>query len=154
MTQQGVRNGGLGSVHNSSSLQLLPPHTFPLLLRGVSKVRGPSGVSVGSSVGPPGTVGNPPSGSWSASFPPFQALVSAGLFLSRFSPLSQMLCSIFLPCVKYVATEVPPSWLVGSVVPCGGSVGTSCVRHGAALASPHGGHPCSPPLPAPGTCTQ
>jgi len=45
---------------------------------------------------------------------------------------------------------VPAPWLLGAAVPCGGSVGTSCVWHREALDFPHGGHPCKTLLPAPG----
>lgn len=37
----------------------------------------------------------------------------------------------------HVFPEVPPAWLCGSAAPGGGTLRNSCVRHQAALASPH-----------------
>ena len=64
---------------------------------------------------------------WSTSF-------CSGLVLPFGS--SVFLLSIFLAFLKYVFTEVPPGWLMGSAASCGGSVAelvaTCCVEHRAA----------------------
>jgi len=48
-------------------------------------------------------------------------LVFTGLFLTLFSPHSSPPYSVLL-FLKYVLSEVPPAWLMGSAVSCGGSV--------------------------------
>jgi len=78
-------------------------------------------------------------------------LVSARLFISHFS-FPAAVAQRFLPFLEYVIVEMPPSWLLGSAVPCGETIGAgwnSCVWHRAALASSHRNHPAAP-LPAPG----
>jgi len=54
----------------------------------------------------------------------------------------------FLPFLKYVFTKVLLAWQMGSALTSGGSIleppGSGCFWHTAALASSHGGHPCSP----------
>lgn len=55
----------------------------------------------------------------------------------------------FLLILEYFSPEVLLWCLLGSAVPCGGSIGTSCVRNGEIVAS-YGGHPCSTLLPASG----
>jgi len=50
-----------------------------------------------------------------------------------------MCCS--LPFLRHLFPEVPLPWLMGSAVPCGGSMvepaGTGRAQHGAAPATPH-----------------
>lgn len=84
---------------------------------------------------------------WAPWAPPALFLVSAGLFLTRF-PFASHCRTTFSP----FRPEVPSPWLRRSAVPhtAGQSdpAGAGCVRHGAAPAAPHSGHPCSPPLRA------
>jgi len=101
---QGDGEQALGSVHNSSSLPLLPPHTFPLLHRGLIQ----------------GLQGKPCSGTWSPSSPPSSlTLVSAGLLLSHSALTAHCLCSVLL-FLKYIFPKMPPPWLRGSARPCRG----------------------------------
>ena len=77
----------------------------------------------------------------------------------HFFPLIPLPVWLFCPSLKtFSQRRQPHSWLRGSAVPCGGSVGepagttwnrlepagTGCLRHRAAPASPHRGHPAGP----------
>ena len=53
------------------------------------------------------------------------------------------LCRLW-PLLKPGFPQAPPAWLRGWAVSCGGAGGAGCVRHGAALASLHRGHPAAP----------
>lgn len=58
-----------------------------------------------------------------------------------------------LPNFRSVFPEAPPAWLMSADASCGGALepaGTGCVQHGAGPASPYGGCPAAPLLPAPG----
>lgn len=80
------------------------------------------------------------------------ALSFAGLFLSHFSYTSpmQLVCCVFLPFLKHVISEVPPTSLMGSFLGSGGWVSFAagwnwlCPAWWQLLVSPHRGHPCSP----------
>lgn len=82
------------------------------------------------------------------SAPPYSLnLVSAGLFLPHDCHSSLTAAGQhFFSFLKYVITESPPSWLMGSAVPCGGPlklVKFAVVQHRAAPASPHRGCPAA-----------
>lgn len=65
----------------------------------------------------------------------------------RFFPYFPLSGNVFA-FLTHALPEAPPSWLLSSAVPCSGSIGTSCVWHRLAPASPHRDHPCNPtPLP-------
>lgn len=126
---QGDGEWGLQSIHNSSSLPLLPPHTFPPLQHGASP--------------------------WVQRlehlFPSFDLGVHTAVSHNFFSPHLLCLCSV-LPFLKPVLCEVAPSCLRGSDMSCGGSIGAGWVQLCPTQGSPwpHRGHPCRPNL---ATCT-
>lgn len=80
---------------------------------------------------------------------PSLTLMSTGLFLTHVFLSSHWLCDI-LPYLRYVFPEAPAPWLRHSAWTALVVAGTSCVQHGAALASPHRGCLCSLWMPAPG----
>lgn len=84
------------------------------------------------------------SGTWSTSCPPASLTsLSQGCFSHIFTH-SSLPCRI-LPFLKYVFPEVPPWWLRGSAMPCGGAAGAGRAWHGAALADPHRACPAASP---------
>lgn len=118
---------GLQLVYNDFSLPLLPSHIFLLLQRGLST----GGISFGnicllqyrwsrSSVGHRAIFAVAPWSTASSSF--FSDLgLPFALFHSFCSLLLFLWC--FLPFLKHISPEVPPSCLRGSAIPCGESVG-------------------------------
>ena len=138
------------SVHSSPSLPILPPHTFPLLLHVLSVGRtsfrkysscssvvlpelqcgyhllhhGPSHGCKGNSAPVPGA---PP--------PLLLSLRRSYLCVSLLSP-PPLSAWCLLPFLKYAFPEAPPSWLLGSAVPCCGSIGASWNRLCPAQGSP------------------
>lgn len=91
-----VRNGGLQSVHNISSLPFLSPYTIPLLQHGVYVGWNgyPSGISIGYSVGPPKTAGEPLLQHLEYLFPSFSGLgVCRTVSLRVFSLPSHRCCA-------------------------------------------------------------
>ena len=147
---QGYREWGLWSVPNSSPLLFLPPHTFPLLLHGLSTTEASFSNTCLFQCGIHHGLLWVPAPPWSTSSPPSVLTFVSGprLFLTLFSPQFSIYVWSFLPFLKPVFPEVPPPCLLGSAMPCGGvqlqPSGASHVWHWAAPASPHRDHPAAP----------
>jgi len=81
--------------------------------------------------------------------------VSAGLLLLPFASFLSLLHSVFYPILDIFFPEASPSWLRGSVLPCGGSVGAGwnhlCPTW-AAPASPHRSDAAAPHCQHLGAC--
>jgi len=67
--------------------------------------------------------------------------------------IQQVMCKCFKFRGNLTKPRLPPPWLQGSAVPCGGAAGAFCVHHGAPTASPHWGRLADTHQPL-GTCTQ
>lgn len=84
--------------------------------------------------------------------PPTTVLLPLFLIPVLFPP--PLFLQHFLPFLKYVSTEAPPPWLLGSAMPCSVSTGAGwnklCLVQGRPGLSSQRHPPCSPLLQAPG----
>lgn len=119
------------SMQNNLSLPLLPFHVFPLLWCGLYMGCSPPRKKLLQHGSPMGCRGlSAPVASPSP--PSFSGLGICRAVAHSVFPSSSSACPSLLHFLKYAFPKVPPSWLRGSAVPCGGSVGDGSVWHGAA----------------------